>query len=76
MPKAKRKISKNKTQIFRKKKMQGKTNMVFGLGTKKTTKKTVSGSKTAKSTSSQAAEAAAVLKKMEDKKKSGECAFC
>lgn len=59
--------------------------MVFGLGNKKSLKKptkasstvkTAKASKTAASKSSQASEAAAVLKKMEDKKKSGECAFC
>lgn len=56
--------------------------MVFGLGSKKTaTKANKEAAKSKKTTatkasSSQAAEAAAVLKKMEDKKKSGECAFC
>ncbi len=50
--------------------------MVFGIGNKKSLKKPAQTSKSAKSKSTQASEAAAILKKMEDKKKSGECAFC
>ena len=47
--------------------------MVFGLGYKK--KEDVT-SKKADKKSSQADEAAEILKKMEAKKEDGECAFC
>ncbi len=53
--------------------------MVFGLGTKDKAKKEANTSKKATSTSkksSQGDEAAEILKKMEAKKDSGECAFC
>ena len=53
--------------------------MVFGLGTKDTAKAAKSDNKAKKSKKSdnaQADEAAAILKKMEDKKDDGECAFC
>jgi hypothetical protein len=56
--------------------------MVFGLGTKDKLKKEVKASKNNKSTAkksgsmSQGDEAAEILKKMEAKKDSGECAFC
>jgi hypothetical protein len=53
--------------------------MVFGLGTKDKAKKEVNTSIKAVSTSkksSQGDEAAEILKKMEAKKDSGECAFC
>lgn len=56
--------------------------MVFGLGTKKKDTKVSdaksSSQKTEKKTSkgSQADEAAEILKKMEAKKDSGDCAFC
>jgi hypothetical protein len=49
--------------------------MVFGLGSK-TVKKEEKTSKKSKQTSSQSDEAAEILKKMEAKKDSGECAFC
>ncbi len=51
--------------------------MVFGLGTKKKeepVKEDVASAK--KVTGSQADEAAEILKKMEAKKDSGDCAFC
>lgn len=53
--------------------------MVFGLGTKDKAAKEAKVSKDAKSTnnkSAQSNEAAEILKKMEAKKDSGECAFC
>ena len=52
--------------------------MVFGLGSKKVDKATKSSSKSSKKSSgrSQADEAAAILKKMEEKKQGDECAFC
>jgi hypothetical protein len=52
--------------------------MVFGLGTKDKAKKEVKTSKKAVSNakSAQGDEAAEILKKMEAKKDSGECAFC
>jgi len=53
--------------------------MVFGLGTKDKAKKESKVSKDAKSSnkkSAQGDEAAEILKKMEAKKDSGECAFC
>jgi hypothetical protein len=48
--------------------------MPFGLGSSH--KKEVKTSKKSTSKSSQADEAAEILKKMEAKKDSGECAFC
>lgn len=55
--------------------------MVFGLGTKDKAKKEAKVSKNAttnkkSASSSQGDEAAEILKKMEAKKDSGECAFC
>jgi len=53
--------------------------MVFGLGTKDKAKKEAKTSDKSASTnkkSSQGDEAAEILKKMEAKKDSGECAFC
>ncbi len=49
--------------------------MVFGLGTKKVHKESKS-SANATTTSSQAEEAAEMLKKMEAKKDAGDCPFC
>ena len=49
--------------------------MVFGLGSK-TVKKEDTTSKKTKAAASQNDEAAEILKKMEAKKDSGECAFC
>lgn len=48
--------------------------MPFGLGSKHTDTKSTKKDKSAKS--SQADEAAAMLKKMEDKKAAGDCPFC
>lgn len=48
--------------------------MPFGLGTKHKEVKTSQKGKASKS--SQADEAAAMLKKMEDKKAAGDCPFC
>lgn len=50
--------------------------MVFGLGTKQTKQKEVKASSKAKKSTTQADEAADILKKMEAKKDDGECAFC
>lgn len=50
--------------------------MVFGLGSKQTAQKADKNSKKNSKSSAQADEAAAILKKMEDKKADGECAFC
>ena len=66
----------NKTNININK---GNQIMVFGLGTKDKAKKESKVSKDAKSSnkkSAQGDEAAEILKKMEAKKDSGECAFC
>lgn len=49
--------------------------MVFGLGSK-SVKKEESSSKKTKASGAQSDEAAEILKKMEAKKDSGECAFC
>ena len=49
--------------------------MVFGLGSK-ATKKVDKPSTNKKDSASQADEAAEILKKMEAKKDSGDCAFC
>ncbi len=50
--------------------------MVFGLGTKKVQKETKANTKTQHANTSQADEAAEMLKKMEAKKDAGDCPFC
>lgn len=50
--------------------------MVFGLGTKHEDKKAKASKTTAKKSSSQADEAAEMLKKMQAKKDAGACPFC
>ena len=50
--------------------------MVFGLGTKTKAPMTTKTSKKSTKSSAQSDEAAEILKKMEAKKDSGECAFC
>jgi hypothetical protein len=51
--------------------------MVFGLGSKKVIKDVKTSKKSDKSAgSSQAEEAAEILRKMEEKKQGDECAFC
>ena len=50
--------------------------MVFGLGTKKVLKDTKNKPSANTPLDDQAAEAAAMLKKMEDKKAAGDCPFC
>ena len=50
--------------------------MVFGLGSKKAKNDMSTSKKTDKKSSSQADEAAEILRKMEEKKQGDECAFC
>jgi hypothetical protein len=50
--------------------------MVFGLGTKKVHKESKVSDKVQHATTSQADEAAEMLKKMEAKKDAGDCPFC